>query len=215
MLRVSFVEHGNRNVGWLPSVLTFVLFALALVALCQAQGSQPQTANSDDKDARSESSPPEQPILFSHKTHLARGLVCDSCHENPDPGNQVTLPGTAVCMACHQAIAKEKPAIRKLAQFDQDHKPVPWVRVYVVPAFVYWSHRTHLEAGMKCEMCHGPVGQMDIMSKAIDVTTMGGCVGCHREKQATTGCKACHESQSSQRQRPFQPALTARAETQG
>ncbi len=111
-------------------------------------------------------------------------------------------------MACHQAIAKEKPAIRKLTEFDQDHKPVPWVRVYVVPAFVYWSHRTHLEAGMKCEMCHGPVGEMDVISKATNVTTMGGCVECHRDKQASTGCKACHESQSSQRLRPIQPVPT-------
>jgi Cytochrome c7 and related cytochrome c/Class III cytochrome C family len=192
------MRQGNQSVAWLLFTLTLVLLALGLVAFCQAQGSQPQTASADGKDAGSKASAPEQPLPFSHKAHIAQKLTCDTCHENPDPGNQVTLPGAATCMACHQAIAKEKPAIRRLAQFDQDHKPVPWVRVYMVPAFVYWSHRTHLEAGMKCEMCHGQVDQMDIMTKATNVTTMGGCVECHRQKKASTGCKLCHESQSSQ-----------------
>jgi hypothetical protein len=193
------MRHGNQSVGWLPFALTLVLLTLRVVAFCQTQESQ-APADSANKDAGAQASPPEQPIPFSHKTHVALKLVCDTCHENPDPGNQVTLPGTATCMACHQAIAKEKPAIRKLAQFDHDHKPVPWLRVYAVPAFVYWSHRTHLDAGMKCEVCHGQVDQMDIMTKATNVTTMGGCVECHRQKQAATGCKLCHESQSSQLQ---------------
>jgi hypothetical protein len=38
---------------------------------------------------------------------------------------------------------------------------------------------------------------MDVMAITTNVTTMGGCVDCHRQKEASTGCKACHESQSS------------------
>jgi hypothetical protein len=136
---------------------------------------------------------PAQPLPYSHKTHLALGLKCADCHTNPDPGDRIEFPATAKCMACHTTIAKDKPAIQKLAEFAKSKEPIPWARVYVVSAFVYWNHRSHLEAGVKCEECHGAVAQMDVMANVTNVTTMGACVECHRQKKAGTGCEFCHE----------------------
>ena len=133
-----------------------------------------------------------QPIAFSHKTHSAV-LKCQECHPNPDPGDHMTLPAVSRCMACHTTIAKEKPEIKKLAEFASSKKTIPWVRVYSVPAMVYWNHRAHLTAGAKCETCHGPVSQMETIAEATNVTTMEGCVSCHRENNAGTGCGFCHE----------------------
>ncbi|MCU1297406.1 MAG: hypothetical protein JWO91_1684 [Acidobacteriaceae bacterium] len=181
--------------------LAFITCVLAAVPLCAGQTSGSQT-NPNSKSGGETSAAPVQPIPFSHKTHAAAELTCGFCHQNPDPGNQITFPTTAKCMACHSGIAKDKPAIRRLAQYDQEHQPVPWARVYAVPGFVYWSHRTHSEAGLKCESCHGQVDQMDVVARTTNVTTMGGCVDCHRQKEASTGCKACHESQSSRLQFP-------------
>jgi hypothetical protein len=140
-----------------------------------------------------QSKAPVQPLPFNHKTHAATGLKCKECHPNPDPGDHMTLPATARCMACHATIAKEKPAIQKLAEFAKSKEPIPWVRVYSVPAEVYWNHRSHLMAGLECEACHGPVSQMEAMAKVTNVTTMNGCVECHRDKNAGTGCGYCHE----------------------
>jgi hypothetical protein len=186
------MERENKSGCLLPAAYACVISFLVAVPFCAAQSAQPQSATSPAVTY----APPVQPIPFSHKTHAAADLTCLFCHQNPDPGNQISFPTTAQCMACHAGIAKDRPAIRKLAQSDREHQPVPWVRVYAVPAFVYWSHRTHAEASVKCESCHGPVDQMEIMTKT-NVTTMGGCVECHRQNQASTGCKACHESQSS------------------
>jgi hypothetical protein len=136
--------------------------------------------------------PPAQPIPYSHKTHLALGLKCQECHPNPEPGDRMTLPATSKCMACHVIVAKHRPAIQKLAEFAKSKQAIPWVRVYVVSGWVYWNHRSHLEAGMKCEMCHGQVSQMDVMEKVSNVTTMEGCVECHRKNDASTGCQYCH-----------------------
>src|SRR5689334_23063890 len=61
ILKAGFMERRKRKAEWLPSVLPSALLAFGLVVLGQAQGSQPQTANSGDKDASSKSSPPEQP----------------------------------------------------------------------------------------------------------------------------------------------------------
>ena len=44
---------------------------------------------------------PEQPIPYSHKTHLAVGLECKDCHTNPEPGGLMAFPATSKCMQCH------------------------------------------------------------------------------------------------------------------
>ncbi len=136
---------------------------------------------------------PTQPLPYSHKTHLALGLKCGDCHTNPDPGDRMEFPDTAKCMACHSTIAKDKPAIQKLAEFAKTKQPIPWVRVYAVSAAVYWNHRSHLDAQVKCEACHGAVAQMDVMANVTNVTTMAGCVDCHKQSKAGTGCAFCHE----------------------
>lgn len=135
---------------------------------------------------------PQQPIPFSHKTHLAAGLPCQGCHQNPDPGAEMTLPTAAKCMLCHATIAAGTPAIQRLAAVAKANQPIEWVRVYKIPAFVTWSHRAHSKAGIDCQMCHGQLDAMDVTRRALDVTTMAGCVYCHRANQVSTDCGLCH-----------------------
>jgi hypothetical protein len=122
----------------------------------------------------------DQPVPFSHKAHSARGLQCKDCHPNPDPGEHMTLPAASKCQTCHKTMAKSP-------------EPFAWVRIYTVPADVYWNHRSHLQAGMTCQMCHGDVAKMDVTAKATDAAFMVGCIACHREHKANTGCEFCHE----------------------
>jgi len=131
----------------------------------------------------------EQPVPFGHKTHAAAAIKCQDCHPNPDPGRAMTLPAASKCMTCHATIATDKSAIQKLAKWEG---PIVWVRVATVPAFVFWSHRPHLKAGLKCEACHGAVAEMDVTTAAGPMK-MAKCVDCHREKKATVECAACHD----------------------
>jgi hypothetical protein len=183
----------------------FLLAPGLLSALSSAQ------QGSAAKPEAASTSAPVQPLPFSHKTHLSIQLSCKFCHTNPEPGNLMTLPAAQTCMGCHAAVAADKPAIKQLAAFAKSGSPIPWKPVYSVPGFVYWSHRTHLEAGLTCEMCHGKVAQMEVISRTTNVTTMAGCVACHRQKEAPTGCETCHESQSSLLSRPSVPNLAGRA----
>jgi c(7)-type cytochrome triheme protein len=137
--------------------------------------------------------PPAQPIPYSHKQHLALGLECRQCHVNPDAGTLMTYPATAICMSCHQAIAADRPSIQKLARFAASGTPVPWVRVYQLPDYVFWSHGAHLKAGIQCAECHGDVPSLDVMSQQTDIVTMLGCQRCHDRRQAFTDCGDCHE----------------------
>ena len=90
---------------------------------------------------------PAQPLPFSHKDHAGTlKLQCKMCHPSPDPGESMTIAPPSVCMQCHSAIKTDSPAIQKLAQYAAQGKPVPWVRIYAIPAWVDFSHRAHLEA---------------------------------------------------------------------
>ena len=137
--------------------------------------------------------PPKQPLPFSHKLHVAQDLKCQGCHVNPDPGEQMTFPVTTKCMACHSDVATEKPAIKELTKFHTNKESIPWVRVYKNPDWVWFSHRTHLEAGAKCEKCHGAVSEREALWKEKP-TTMENCMNCHRENNASNACNFCHEA---------------------
>lgn len=135
---------------------------------------------------------PVQPIPYSHKQHLALGLQCRTCHVNPDAGKLMTFPPTAFCMGCHQTVAADRASIRKLAEFAASGNPIPWVRVYQVPEYVFWQHGSHLEANVACAECHGPVAERDVIALETNVVRMLGCVTCHDKRQVFTDCGACH-----------------------
>jgi len=172
------------------AVAALLLFAGALPAK-QAALSSP--AKSMVPDNPSDHPAPPQPIPYSHKKHLALSLNCKDCHTNPEPGKLMTFPDTAKCMLCHATIAKDKPAIQKLAGFAKSKQPVPWVRVYTVLPGVAWAHRPHLSAGVSCETCHGLAREMDAMSEVTSVTTMYACLNCHEVNHAKSACDACHK----------------------
>jgi len=136
---------------------------------------------------------PEQPIPFSHKQHGSLGLTCKDCHANPDPGELEGLPTASKCMSCHFSIARDAAPIQKLKTYADEKRAIPWVRVYQIPSYVDFSHRAHLEAGFKCEKCHGLVSTRDALWKETDVS-MGGCIACHRQNRASTACAYCHEN---------------------
>ena len=95
-------------------------------------------------------------------------------------------------MTCHQAIKADSPHIQQLAAAAKEKKPIPWVPVYRLPAFVYFSHRVHTEAGAACETCHGPVRERDVITKEV-VLDMRFCVACHTATKAHNECTTCHE----------------------
>lgn len=134
----------------------------------------------------------QQPVPYSHKTHLGLGLTCKSCHRNPDPGDLMGFPAESFCMGCHRTVKADSPSIQRVAAAAQEKKGIPWVRVYQLPTFVYFSHRVHEKAGTSCETCHGPVRERDVLTKEVE-HTMASCMACHASKQAPNECTSCHE----------------------
>lgn len=141
---------------------------------------------------------PDQPLPFSHELHLASGLVCQTCHINPDPGTLMTYPATETCMSCHSMIAKDKPAIMRLQEFSESGQEIPWVRVYAITPGVSWGHRAHLDAGTRCETCHGDVSQIENVAETKAILAMASCISCHQAREAPAECVTCHAWPSDQ-----------------
>jgi hypothetical protein len=145
---------------------------------------------------------PTQPVAFSHKKHISEAkLVCNDCHEPSRNGATVAMPQPAKCMVCHAAIAIDKPDIKRIADAAKNNEVMQWVRVYRVPSFVTFSHRTHTSTGAQCEDCHGPVAEREAITREKDIS-MGGCISCHTQKAAPTGCDTCHQLNSVYLQAP-------------
>ena len=95
-------------------------------------------------------------------------------------------------MLCHENLKKHSPSARKLAGFAKENKPIPWVRIYRIPDYVFFSHAKHASAKVECAACHGPIEQRELLTKEMP-TDMMTCLDCHRSLGASVQCNLCHE----------------------
>jgi len=194
--------QAKAGVGALGAVLLAVLVFLALSSWSR----QPAVAQA-----------PAQPINFPHNVHVQTYKIdCQYCHADARRSEYAGLPSVTRCMGCHKITAADKPEIKKLAEYAGKGEPVPWVRIFKVPEFTYFPHKPHVRAGVRCQTCHGPVETMTTvggrtgprlvndllnlagMRPAAPPLTMGWCIDCHRDQNATRGtnapldCVTCH-----------------------
>lgn len=140
---------------------------------------------------------PEQPIAYSHKTHVEAGIQCLYCHSNAQRSPIAGIPSVAKCMGCHTVIAMDNPVVQEVAGYWERGEPIPWVQVDKQADFVYFSHQPHLGAGLNCESCHGDVGQMAGAVRVVKMD-MGWCLECHLEQPEEkvarlADCMTCHK----------------------
>jgi len=136
--------------------------------------------------------PPAQPIPFSHRVHAGiKQIGCFFCHEGARTGARAGVPPVSRCMLCHERVAVTHPQIRRVRQHYFQNQPIDWVKVTVLPEFVYFDHQMHVQYGLDCGWCHGDVKSMDRIELKYELL-MGFCVDCHRRSGATHDCLACH-----------------------
>ena len=166
---------------------------------------------------------PGQPIAFSHRLHAGElQISCVYCHSGAEKSRHAGFPATSVCMNCHKSVTASSGELRENPQAISDElrklydtfgldknlkhdpnkaQPVPWVRVHNLPDFAYFDHRAHVNSGVACQKCHGPVETMERV-RQVESLSMGWCVNCHRDVNATgvngkkvhasLDCAACH-----------------------
>ena len=127
-----------------------------------------------------EKEPIAQPIQFPHDRHVAvLGMDCQYCHSSARKEIHAGVPPTQVCMGCHTMIdTTERPELVKLKEYYESGEPIPWARVHDLPDFVYFSHKRHVQGGLECQECHGPMQELGLAQRAASLK-MGWCLDCH------------------------------------
>jgi hypothetical protein len=125
----------------------------------------------------------DQPVPFSHKHHVGElGLDCRYCHTAVESSSSAGMPPTQTCMTCHSQIWVNSPMLEPVRASYRDDKSIQWIRVNAVPDFVYFNHSIHVNKGVACVTCHGPVGDMPLTWRA-NTLQMGWCLDCHRSPE--------------------------------
>jgi hypothetical protein len=125
--------------------------------------------------------PLEQPVPFSHEHHVAGlGIDCRYCHTSVETSSFAGVPPTETCMTCHSQVWKDAPVLQPVRDSFQTGRPLRWTRVNDLPGYVYFNHGIHVQKGVGCAICHGPVDRMPVTWKAQPFY-MRWCLDCHRE----------------------------------
>src|ERR1700716_2209673 len=123
---------------------------------------------------------PEQPIPFSHQHHAAGlGLDCRYCHTSVEDSSFAGIPPTKTCMNCHAQIWTNAQLLEPVRASYRSGESLQWTRVNQLPDFVYFNHSIHVNKGVGCNTCHGPVDQMPLMYQQESLQ-MAWCLECHR-----------------------------------
>jgi hypothetical protein len=121
-----------------------------------------------------------QPAPFSHQHHVAGlGIDCRYCHTSVENSRFAGIPPTKTCMNCHSQIWTKSPMLEPVRESFRTDKSLVWTRVDDLPDFVYFDHSIHINKGVGCNTCHGPVDRMPLMYNYGSLQ-MEWCLNCHR-----------------------------------
>jgi formate-dependent nitrite reductase cytochrome c552 subunit len=126
---------------------------------------------------------PIQPVSFSHAIHADQlGLDCRYCHNGVEKSWYSNIPAAGTCMNCHNQVLKDDPRLAAVRESAATGKPIPWVQIHKLPDYVYFNHSVHVNRGVSCSECHGPVNKMDEVKHEKSLG-MPFCLECHRNPE--------------------------------
>jgi hypothetical protein len=140
---------------------------------------------------------PEQPIKFSHVTHVQKNkMECQYCHWSVGKAAYAAIPEVKTCMGCHEALVpgktdEQKAEIKKIKDAYAAGEPIQWNKVHVMPDYLKFNHKRLVKAGVSCQECHGQIPEMEKVER-VSSMKMGWCISCHRERGASIDCLVCH-----------------------
>lgn len=148
---------------------------------------------------------PDQPIAFYHTVHAGQkqgqnAMPCMYCHYSADRSVDAGIPSVQLCVGCHvpgsSAVgadpsqaqlafpSKDRDSTwnaeaQKLVNYWKAGEGIPWVRIHKIPEHAKFPHMSHVNVGLSCQTCHGPVQEMEKVYQFSSLR-MGWCIDCHR-----------------------------------
>lgn len=193
---------------------TFIVGLFVAVG-CHIASAAPAITTEDDLGPQV-----EQPIEFPHDRHAgdaSKGgmeINCMYCHTYARRSMVAGIPPLRKCIGCHQSIesVKEMPRIKKLFEYWEAKKAIPWKKVHDLPDFVRFNHERHIQRFVfqqerpvqeACGYCHGDIKTMTVARRQKPLT-MGWCASCHQKDHLVSAassktshgpndCFTCHK----------------------
>jgi hypothetical protein len=132
----------------------------------------------------------DQPVPFSHQHHVGgMGIDCRYCHTSVETSSYAGIPPTKTCMNCHSQVWSDSPTLEPVRESFRTGHSLVWTRVNDLPEFVYFNHSAHVNKGVGCTTCHGPVSKMPLMWQHASLQ-MEWCLECHRAPERFVRPKA-------------------------
>ncbi len=126
----------------------------------------------------------DQPVQFSHKHHVGDdGIDCRYCHTGVENSAYAGIPPTRTCMNCHSVLFNNVGYLEIIRESYRTDESIHWVKVHRLADYVYFNHSIHVNKGIGCSSCHGPINQMPLVYQAAPLN-MNFCLECHRNPQA-------------------------------
>jgi hypothetical protein len=124
-----------------------------------------------------------QPVPFYHLHHVGgMGIDCRYCHTSVDKSATAGIPPTKTCMNCHSQIFNQSPVLEPVRASWRSGASIEWTKVHDLPDFVYFNHSAHVNKGVGCTTCHGPVDTMAYVWQEKSLL-MEWCLECHRQPE--------------------------------
>jgi len=125
-----------------------------------------------------------QPVQFSHKHHVGDdGIDCRYCHTSVENSAYAGIPPTKTCMNCHSVLFNNVGYLEVIRESYRTDESIRWTKVHRLADYVYFNHSIHVNKGIGCSSCHGPINQMPLIYQASPLN-MNWCLDCHRNPQA-------------------------------
>jgi hypothetical protein len=136
-----------------------------------------------------------QPIAFNHLKHTSDlGLACDFCHEYVRAGAHAGLPDAETCAVCHRSPQGTTEEAARVTELLARGNPLRFNKLFHLPEHVFYTHRRHVGiAELECSSCHGAIAETERPpDRPLIGMSMDFCLDCHREREQTLDCNACH-----------------------
>ncbi len=155
-------------------------------------------------------------VRFNHQTHVVGAkLTCVYCHGEAEKSTQSSdwlIPKKhEPCTDCH-SIDESDPTVDASpparcdachigAKIETGSNKVTVQKIVIPAPNIKMNHKAHLAKGIKCQECHGEVGNLELATRD-QMPRMKGCFGCHQNSSsgglskttsgAKSDCKTCH-----------------------
>src|SRR4030042_1718761 len=94
----------------------------------------------------------------------------------------LVVGGVVAAPGLRSLLSNTSPPLEPVRASWRSGTSIEWKKVHDLPDFVYFNHSAHVNKGVGCTTCHGPVDKMAYVWQEKSLL-MEWCLDCHRQPE--------------------------------